>query len=274
MLENYMEPKIYLDQLLERGFAVVPEVFDTAHCAAMREVLDQEFALLDSLETVAMIPSRMLKLSLIRDVPFASIVVKTLQYFLGESYVVYPNFTTRRNLYVPWHVDVAFRGDNGGYAEQPSFLQCAIYLQSNDNRTGGGIEVVPGSHKRMRINDTYYVPASALEVFARRELVNSKPGDLVLFDGRLLHASSGSDPSQANLTKYGIFWTASRTDARVREVLTHLKKRTSVLKPSGEEVPDPRFADMKTVTYPTSYPDSAVAAQQAGLLRCATLAEA
>jgi hypothetical protein len=274
MLEKYMEPKIYLDQLSERGFAVVQDLLDAAQCATMREVLDQEFSLQNSRESVAMIPSRMLKLPLIRDVPFSSAVVKALQYLLGSPYVVYPNFTTRRNLYVPWHVDVAFRGDNGGHAEQASFLQCAIYLQSNDKLSGGGIEVVPGSHKRMRINDTYYVPASALEVFARRELVNSKPGDLVLFDGRLLHASSGSDPSQAAMTKYGIFWTVSRIDARVQQVLTHLKKRTSVLKPSGEEVPDPRFADMRTVIYPYSYPDSAVAAQQAGLLHCATLAEA
>lgn len=269
-----MASQNYFDQLVEYGFTVVPGVLSAAKCASARKILDQEFSSQPAEDGLAMLPSRMLKLSLIRDVPFEPEVVTVLQQILDGQYVVYPNFTARRNLYVPWHVDVAFRGDKGGYAEQPGFLQCAVYLQPNDKLVGGGIEVVPGSHKRILVNGAYYAPASALEVFARSELVGSDEGDLVLFDGRLLHASSGSKPEQARVTKYGIFWTVSRFDAKVQEVLLHLKNRTSVLKAHGEEVPDPRFADMKSVNFPASYPDSAIAAQTSGSLRCATLVEA
>jgi hypothetical protein len=259
------------DELLNLGFTVVPGLIDLGRCAALRETLDREFQEDDTAEGLAMVPSRMLRLPLVRDVPFRPEVVEVLGGLLGGQYIVYPNFTTRRNLYVPWHVDVAFRGDNGGHSERPSFLQCAVYLQPNDKVVGGGIDVVPGSHKRVKVNDTYYAPASALEVFARRQLVASAPGDLVIFDGRLLHASSGTEPRTAPVRKYGIFWTVSRADARSKEVLAHLKMRTSVLKDTGQEVPDARFADMRNLVFPDCYPDSAVSAEQAGLIRCATL---
>ncbi|HDX9692273.1 phytanoyl-CoA dioxygenase family protein [Bacillus thuringiensis] len=255
----------YLEELAENGYTIVRNVLTASEVEEARGILDK----LDS-PLSAMVPSEVLSMPLIKTFPFKEKAISAFKSIFGKPYVVYPNFTVRQNVYVPWHLDVAFHNEVGGIGDTPNFLQCAIYLQDNNN--DGGIDVIPGSHKRIKVNGQYYTPAKNLDVFSRSKTVDSKAGDLVLFDGRTLHASSGNGVSnQFSKKKYGVFFTTSSIEANKERMLEHLFNRKEVKKATGEIVKDPRFEDMKKLEFPISYPEVAIKASKNGDIRFLTL---
>ncbi|WP_242218900.1 phytanoyl-CoA dioxygenase family protein [Bacillus cereus group sp. BfR-BA-01380] len=256
---------VYLEELAEKGYTIVRNVLTASEVEKARDILDK----LDS-PLSAIVPSEVLSMPLLNTVPFKEKVISAFKGIFGGAYVVYPNFTVRQNVYVPWHLDVAFHNEVGGIGDKPNFLQCAIYLQDNNN--DGGIDVIPGSHKRIKINGQYYTPSENLDVFSRSKTVDSRAGDLVLFDGRTLHASSGNGVSnQSSKKKYGLFFTASSFNANKEQMLQHLFNRKDVKKVTGEIVKDPRFEDMKTLEFPVSYPEVAIKAAENGDIHFLTL---
>ena len=70
-----------------------------------------------------------------------------------------------------------------------------MYLQDNDTEFGGGIDLVPGSHKILfiiginRLDGEIRLLKSKLGVYFNNKTVPIKKGDVIIFYSFLLHAS-------------------------------------------------------------------------------------
>ncbi len=189
-------------------------------------------------------------------------VVKALTAWLGGTLCYYPNYVARLNRRSGWHIDNGFSPEylpDGSHLFDPEFrhVQCIVYLQDNRAGAGGGLDVRARSHKWATTGDLPEEDFIALS-YPEVVLIDSQAGDLVLFDGRVMHRGTPQDGSH-ELRKYGIFWSASRKDRlqmdRYIEFFTtrvdHL--RTLNLSPHDLERESNRFNDMYNVRFPESY---------------------
>jgi hypothetical protein len=134
---------------------------------------------------------------------FEKRAVEMLKQVLGENLCYYPDLSVQYNMfgYPGWHTD----SNSEGYAkylqaQDYKFAKCGIYLQDDTLDWGGGIRLLPKGHKlslltgkpkidlRIRrfldfCSTKYSFPIKPLSV-------DTKAGDMLIFDSRLLHAST------------------------------------------------------------------------------------
>jgi len=143
-----------------------------------------------------------------------------LQLLLGRNFLIIPESGMHRNGFGGLHKDVKSHQDAGltfHWGANFQIVTVAIYLQANTVEYGGGIQIIPGSH-RVRFPD--YLPD------AHGHPVPSEAGDVVVFNHMLDHkASWPAGPVPPDKTKYAIFCCASRNDAHARNYLAYLKQR-------------------------------------------------
>ncbi|MFM7345623.1 MAG: phytanoyl-CoA dioxygenase family protein, partial [Tagaea sp.] len=77
-------------------------------------------------------------------------VVRSLSTILGDDYLLCDEFGVHADFYTSgWHCDTSSPSNAGhDFFWDPNFnvVQVAIYLQPNDPSSGGGLDVIPGSH--------------------------------------------------------------------------------------------------------------------------------
>ncbi|MFJ6200069.1 phytanoyl-CoA dioxygenase family protein [Micromonospora sp. NPDC092111] len=194
-------------------------------------------------------------------------VVRALRTWMGGSLVYYPNYIARLNRRTGWHVDNGFSPlflPDASHVYDPGFrhVQCVVYLQDNRPGPGGGLDVRPGSHRWAATGD---VPEDDHLTRTYPDVVSldSRAGDLIVFDGRLMHRGTPQDGS-ATHRKYGVFWSASREDRRQRDrYIEYFQDRVDYLRtrnlPSEEFRRDvERHRLMGEVRFPDSYLPEAV----------------
>jgi hypothetical protein len=127
--------------------------------------------------------------------------VEVLRDLLGKDFVVLRECAAQREQFGHWHKDTTSQERAGHrFHDDDDFLmvEAAYYLQDNDPEHGGGLDVEPGSHRRV-------------DPFARRTVlqrawgkvaggpkaaspdvltVPSQAGDLVIFHFRLNHKAT------------------------------------------------------------------------------------
>jgi phytanoyl-CoA dioxygenase PhyH len=209
----------------EAGFAVLESCVEPKLIERVRRHLSDVKFLNDgvglSIEWAIGIPD-------LQKVVFAPRVVEFVGEVLGGDAVLVPNITARRNAQTPWHVDEAFRDRGkcwGASFEDTMFLQVSCYLQESDLEHGGGLDVIPGSHRLTRAEAHGAMIADVVRgLLATKRSVQSGAGSCVAWDGRLLHRSTEwrQKPAEAN---YAIHWTVCRRDANVDGLLHHLVER-------------------------------------------------
>lgn len=251
--------------LKKYGFCIIRQVISTAEVALCRKHCEENTSFKDT----SSVPSAFLATPIICEIPFQEHVIAALSKIYEQAFIIYPNFTIRKNVYVPWHTDVAFQGDLGGFEAQCDFLQCVVYFQDNGS-AGGGLDVIPGSHRRYHINGEFYAPAHSLDIFGNSFTIPSQAGDLIIFDGRLLHASTGIG-NKLSSDKLGVFWTTSKMTGRSEDHLKHLRNRNNVRKLDGTLVHDPRFSDMQNIKFPEHFSQKAIKAVAANKIKICTL---
>lgn len=251
-----------VQEFTDKGFAVIPGLLSGQEVAELRETCVR---FLTDTGMQELLPAEFLSTPGLASVPFRAQVADLLKDVLGPSPCVYPNLTVRKNLYVSWHVDEAFIGPGRQYVWLPTFrhVQAAVYLQDNDDDLGGGLDVVPGTH-RMSF-DGYGLTEPDYEVILRHVLtahdthrIKSRAGDLVLWDARLLHASTPSNASAAEESgrpKFGVFFSAGSGDPyAANRYLSHLVSKRIQLN-DGVPVFHPRHAAVLDVRFPADYPE-------------------
>ena len=107
-----------------------------------------------------------------------------------------------------WHMDANFEHylkSDYLFSQDYRFYKVGIFLQDNSLRYGGGIDLKKASHKSFKnfgkktLNNLY---RSIAHKFPKKKYrVPIKPGDVIIFDSRLAHASSSSEISTNKIKK-------------------------------------------------------------------------
>lgn len=141
----------------------------------------------------------------LHSVMVAPAFVGALRSLLGDDFLFLPEMAAHDSRYGGWHKDTT-PAERAGltFHREPEFrmVECAFYLQDNDEH-GGGLDVVPGSHRtpdvtppsKPTIIDRVLgkLGRARAEKIVAREGAHSVPshaGDLVIFDLRLDHMAS------------------------------------------------------------------------------------
>lgn len=267
--------------LREDGWAVVRSVISPVAVASARSLCDRYLVAERPEEETEIPASELAQIPELASVLLANPVVRSLELAIGGRVALYPNFVMRLNRFTDWHIDNGFLPAYHGDADHlfdPQFchLQCVIYLQDNDAVMGGGLDVVARSHRwaEERLDPEHEV---LFKRFGVGEAVDTSAGDLLMFDGRLLHRGT---PAQrpAEVRKYGFFFSVSRDDeVQVARYLEYLGSRADYLRTIGlsEDYLQymlSRYDDVRRVEYPGSFLEEAVRMFESHGVRVATIA--
>ena len=136
-----------------------------------------------------------------------------------------------------WHKDTSAQlkaGHRFHFEPDYAMVQCALYFQDNSVEYGGGVDVIPGSH---RTADSCSSPLQRVANRLRKKglwpekrggtSVMGKAGDLVLFDFRIDHRGTPAAvlPVPAAARKFALFIAASADNAHARAYADYIGGR-------------------------------------------------
>lgn len=182
-----------------------------------------------------------------------------LRSLLGDDFVFVPEMAAHDSRYGHWHKDTTpMERDGLDFHKQPDFkmVQCAIYFQDNDEY-GGGLDVVPGSHRE----PDHTPPAPKLTLFDRVRAklgiakpgppppvepnaisIESRAGDLVIFNVLLNHQATqpricGTNEVPDEHRKFAVFFICSANNERPHQYVDYVKGQYAHLR-DGHSYPD------------------------------------
>lgn len=251
--------------LQEYGYLVIRDIVPARQVERIRAICDS-YLLADAEAENEIEATALLQLPEMNFI-FDERVLQALTAWLGGSLAYYPNYVARLNRRTEWHVDNGFSPKylpDASHLYDPRFrhLQCVVYLQDNQPGPGGGLDVRPGSHHwaaTADFPDDDYLMRTYPDVVT----IDSVAGDLIVFDGRIMHRGTPQDGSH-KLRKYGIFWSASRDDRlQIDRYINYFMARVDYLSRqnlSAEEFQRDvkRHQLMRSVRFPDSYLPEAV----------------
>ncbi len=233
----------------KNGYVVIPGVFSKEAISHAREIFDKAFQ--SGLWQNSPYDSEEIINDIYRHFPELAGLVFNPGYFhairlvAGNDVVWLPECAVHRNRYVPWHKDTTVQELNGvssHYDNECVMVQVATYFQDNSASSGGGVTVLPGSHLqkdqfmgmyRMTILSRLWRKSQktlGLSVFHRLERckqyidVQSREGDLVIFDLRIDHRST-FPKTKVMADKYAVFNTFGNPTKALRDYLEYMKAR-------------------------------------------------
>lgn len=199
-----------------------------------------------------------------------------------SKYKLIPIFSLTKNLHSPvWHRDSQSAGKNSSHLYEDDYLvsKCGIYLQDDNLEWGGGLEVIPGSHKcgpfgykpfwRKKYGSRFKISNLQMKVqkirddyLLKKVRLNLKAGDLLVFHGNLLHRASqplnrlNQDYTLSNVPfkflKFMYQWEISPSNRHLPQYISHQKNRMRFLKPEVQ----PFISEAIENKFPESYPES------------------
>ncbi|WP_242218899.1 phytanoyl-CoA dioxygenase family protein [Bacillus cereus group sp. BfR-BA-01380] len=228
------------NKLISEGYEIIEGVIPSSELHVVREACSNL-----TKDRVTAYPSDVLGDQLVSKVLTNTSIIEVVRSVLGENILIFPNFTVRRGVYEPWHIDGAFTENLGGTQGEPLFVQCGVYLQSNDELKGGQVDIIPKSHERIEINDKLFASANLLDIAVSGKTVNAGAGGAVLWDGRLVHQSTPQKKYNED-PKLGVFMTFASVNANWKGFLKHLRKRGEV-QSNNPNLLVGRYQDMENI---------------------------
>jgi Phytanoyl-CoA dioxygenase (PhyH) len=261
------------DVFADRGYLILRGVLNSDEVEVVRELCAAHL----SDAGTEMRGSDFLKVSELARIPIHPRVLPVIRELFGERFRLYPTYTARKNVYIPWHVDDAFAGTGREYVWAPEFLhvQGGLYLQDNNPSTGGGIDVIRGSH--LMSFDGYGTTRPQFEVAgwtlansSLRESVDTRAGDVILWNARLMHASTPVQ-REPDREKFGVFFSYGRDDLcdNSRFLCQLVANRVRTM--NGISGLIPRLAEIADIRYPASFPEWFVKEAEAAGVSLVTL---
>lgn len=252
--------------LNEDGYVLIRNVLSAEDVARAREVCNDN--LLSDAEAESEIEATALLQMPELTFMFDERVLEALTTLLSGTLAYYPNYIARLNRFTDWHIDNGFFPKYLSAADHlydPHFrhVQCVVYLQDNLPGLGGGLDVRPGSH-RWATSDQSLDEDDIARIYSNSVSINSKAGDLIVFDGRLMHRGTPTDGSHKR-PKFGVFWSASRDDQQqIDRYIEYFEGRVDFVRtlnrpPEEFQREVRRHHLMHTVRFPESYPSHAIA---------------
>ena len=260
-------------QFSQDGYVVFPGVVSPQEIASMREAGEKFF----SKGRSHMFTRDFLEFPALASLPFNPKIVEKIRAVFGEQFATISQFSMSANLHNPqWHRDSQSQtGDDCLFDPEYLVAKCAVYLQDNDREWGGGMEIVPRSHRAeyfgYRSSFSRSNPIGKLVRLLQRVALNLrtrrlrrvwlplKAGDALLFHANLVHRASQPargkkytghmnvalvDPPKDKF-KFLIDWEVSPSNRYLPTYLAHQKKRA--LSEAG------LFRDSLGVRFPEDY---------------------
>ncbi len=162
--------------------------------------------------------------------------------YVPESVLHYLGFGT-------WHKDTTGQETEGHefhYAPDCTMVECGIYLQDNSPIYGGGLDVVPGTHKQ---DKDYFVITKEKSVIRKvisriqRDRIQayntkncffipSKAGDFVFFNKRLNHRGTPCHqrPIPKEAEKHAIFFIGGKRNEHLENYTRYIMRRYDYMK--------------------------------------------
>ena len=237
------------DTIRKQGWALLKNIYTTEDIARCREMTDELFAS----KTIKKSPfdSEYIINDLYRHCPDLARLVFNKKYFkgvwslIGDKIVWLPECAIHRDRYAKWHKDTTEQeigGITSHIEEESPMLQVSTYLQDYSLEEGGGITIVPGSHRQPdRFLSMYkFDPLTRVKRKTRRMLgqtvfqkieknnealdLPGKATDLAVFDIRTEHRAS-TPVNKPSILKYSIFNTFGKKTKALREYYEFMKNR-------------------------------------------------
>jgi ectoine hydroxylase-related dioxygenase (phytanoyl-CoA dioxygenase family) len=245
------------DRLSDHGYVIVRGVLDAAEVRRARDLCTGYLTGSGSQE---MLTSDFLADDFLAGIVLRDRVVRAVKELVGERPVLYPSCTARKNVYVPWHVDAAFVGPTAAYVWEPGFahVQCGLYLQDNDPVSGGGIDAVRASHLMSfdgygTREPDFDIPAATVGRSSLVERVDTRAGDMVVWNARMMHASTPV-VHELEREKFGVFFSYARQHARDNHRFLTQIAMDSMRTMNGVSRLIPRLDEIAHLRYPDSFP--------------------
>lgn len=242
-------------QFKQEGYICIPGILNEKEVRAIRHEYDEIY---DQTGLLTIKPTQFLEKKHTAASIFRENVHDVLSELASDNYILYPNFTIRQSLYIPWHTDSSFMPPSLHMIGVPTDLfQCSIYLQDNDSTDGGGISFIPGSHigdSRARLEGGNFE--------SKEHILHSKAGDLVVWDARIIHRSTGQESNKRghHVKKLAVQWSISKDESISQAFLNYLYARGDraihVADIYTKQRPYAYFQDMRNISFPESFPTS------------------
>ncbi|WP_158610228.1 phytanoyl-CoA dioxygenase family protein [Herminiimonas sp. KBW02] len=160
----------------------------------------------------------------------------------GDDAALIPEMGAHKSGYGGWHKDTGSQESRGHMFQwERDFLMfnAAIYLQENGS-SGGGLDVVPGSHNEPdkiagRPNFWKKLQQKALQLGLIKSIkpynpsgysIPNKVGDLVLFNFRIVHRSTPHAGALPETTKYALFFACSANNEHAISYTNYIRTRS------------------------------------------------
>lgn len=212
----------YQEQLFNDGFCVIPDVISPDIVLKLRT----KYLPLFSDDRLTFTAHEILNDHDLSNILFSADIMNIISSIIGVGYCMYPDFTLRSSVYVPWHTDVPYLSQDEANSDLvANMVQVSLYLQDNTFDYGGGLDAILGSHHNSHINPQR-LDFSEVGI-SNSQLIPSISGSLTLWDSRLIHKSSGQNAVNINnsVTKIALQWTVSRNEKFSKQYLQFLSDR-------------------------------------------------
>lgn len=304
-----------IESFRKNGFVMIPDVITREEVQQFRDLM---YAITETMPadkrvlTIADTFHDQRLLDALLRFQFNDKLISTISKIVNGKVVYVNDITVQCNMFGlgeggGWHRDsgseVCTVTNRYLYEPDYTFGKVGIYLQDNTAEFGGGISVIPRSHKAFRFfrgsslaQQGYRSAMNRISLFNARRfgrelLVPIRAGAAVYFDSRLLHHSTDAkslplDPSDKSNcrrvsndvigrdhAKYVFYWDACAVH-NSGQFLDHLGKRAiteevSISKRTGVEAV---YSEQLSYYYPNDYPERYVnRAQQTNAVSIASL---
>lgn len=247
------------DLLKQQGFVVLPQVLNSDEVKKARELMTEIFSTKSPYEGDLFRPSDQggsvymdifNRYPQLRFILFSQKLRDGLASALGEDFLFLPDSGMHDSQYGSWHKDTTSqekRGHKWQYEPDFQVVTCAIYLQDNSYEYGGGLDIVPDSHKetadRFAIKENPSLaerivnklkggikdPGEGLENV--KQTLMTKAGDAVVFNLRLTHRATQPmvRPVPLEHRKFSIFQICSANNKHATNFVNYIKSRSEYI---------------------------------------------
>jgi len=245
-LQTLESPSTIRETFNREGFVIFRDLFTQDHVDLLRGHMDDFF------KSVGIMPGdtdNVRILGCVRYNPFRWIYsytpfIEALKVVMGDDFIFFPESSIMHSLYSCWHKDTTSLENMGHRIQlhkEYRIVQVAIYPQENTEKYGGGLSVIPRSHKMLDAQVKFiplkqkdYCKCQNINIPDWRKspsgapyLIPNKAYDLVMFDCRLVH--SGNSPKLQPILpenrKYMLSFACSANNVAAQIYLNCIKTR-------------------------------------------------
>ncbi len=212
-----LSPDILAKQFHKDGFILIPDVLNTDEVTQLRSFALEQFSKPPAeqfkSDTENVLFDFYNRYPHLRWLLFKEPTLSVLRKILKNNIAISRENAIQKGYYARWHKDTSPQERGGYYFQwQPDYLmvQVAYYMQDNDPRQGGGLDVEPGSHRQrfdpflrrerptkfQKLIDKY-LPLG--EPIKKPHTIMGKAGDAVIFHFRMNHRATPNISGDSNI---------------------------------------------------------------------------